>query len=62
MTGDSGPPRLDQGEHDGDQGRPDEQTQKAECDEAAKDAQYSQRHRISMPKPISHGLMKLSLA
>jgi hypothetical protein len=58
MTGNGSAPRLGQGEHDRDQGPPDEQTQKAERDEAAKKAEDGQRHHgISMPKPISQGLM-----
>jgi hypothetical protein len=60
MRGDRGSPCLQQGKHDGDQGRSDEQAQEAEGDKAAEDARMVNDIDISMPNPISHGLMKLS--
>src|SRR5271169_2048599 len=44
MPRDGNAPGLQQGEHDGDQGRPDEQAQEAEGEKTAKDAQNGQRH------------------
>lgn len=49
-------PRLEQGEHDGDQRRSDEQAQKAKCDEAAEDAQDRQRQRHAYAKTDEQGL------
>ena len=61
MTGNDSAPHLDQGELDRDQGRLDKQTQKVERDEAAENVQDVSDIGISMPKPISQGLMMLSI-
>ena len=44
----------------GDQGRSDKQTQEAKGDKAAKDLRIVTNIGISMPKPMSPRLMKLS--
>src|SRR5438270_8137127 len=60
MARDGGSPRLQQSKHDGDKGWPDEKTQETECDKTAEEPRMVSEIGISIPKPMSHGLMKLS--